>query len=193
MQGTIRFKSVKRSHMLWKYGSVFRQKFGNLQIFLVGRPPLRTFPKHYDGCKSGSVFLFSLLCWFGFINPLLWCGSGSCSSWKWCKSATTSLQTLHGSILSLHAYIVSDEHPRPSIAPLWASTAPEFWFWCGSDPDPALDFDADPDPLPKMIEILADLDAQHCTKENITHGRQSKIFCVLGVTCLRKLRHCATV
>ncbi len=146
----IRFKSVKRSHMLWKYGSVFRQKFGNLQIFLVGRPPLRTFPKHYDGYKPGYVFLFSLWCWSGSKSSL-WCGSGSCSSSKWCKSATTGLQALYDSILSLHACIVSDLRPLPSKARLWASTAPEFWLWCESDPDLALDFDADPDPLPKTI------------------------------------------
>jgi hypothetical protein len=40
-------------------------------------------------------------------NCSLWCGSGSCSSPKWCKSATTRQPSLHGSILSLYASTVS--------------------------------------------------------------------------------------
>jgi hypothetical protein len=36
------------------------------------------------------------------IRLWFWPGSGSCSSSKWCKSVTTSPQTLHGSVSSLH-------------------------------------------------------------------------------------------
>ncbi len=44
-------------------------------------------------------------------NFTLQCGSGSCSSSKWYESATTGLQTLQGSNLSLHAFIVSVHGP----------------------------------------------------------------------------------
>ncbi len=50
----------------------------------------------------------------------------------WCESASTAIQTLQGSICSLHASIVRVH--SPSTAPFWASDASEFRLqW---DPDP---------------------------------------------------------
>ncbi len=139
------------------------------------------------------LFLFSLWCLSGSKSSL-WCGSGSCSSSKSCKYATTGLQTLHGSILSLHASIVSDLRPLPSIARLWASTDHEFWLWCGSDPAPALDFDADPDPLPKNDTDLcgSGCAALHNRKYNSRMTIQNSLRLRSYRTYLRKLRHCAT-
>ncbi len=57
------------------------------------------------GCASlycGSGSSFSLRCGSG---------SGSCPSWKWCKSSTKGLQTLQGFILSLQAFTVSVHGP----------------------------------------------------------------------------------
>ncbi len=59
---------------------------------------------HFDA--RIRIPLFTLMPGSGFNFPL-WCEIGSCSSSKWCKSATTGVQTLHDSIWSLRASIVS--------------------------------------------------------------------------------------
>ncbi len=69
--------------------------------------------KHW--CGSGSLFSN----WWGY-------GSRSCSSPKWCKAATTSLQTLHDSTV-FRVPLLHCEHPQSSISLFWASTAPEFF------------------------------------------------------------------
>jgi hypothetical protein len=71
------------------------------------------------------------------------------------RSATTCLQTLSGSILSLHAFIVSLNDSRMI---LYTSTLAIY-----ADPDPDLGFDfdgntdfhssADPDPASKIMRI----------------------------------------
>ncbi len=76
----------------------------------------------------------------------LWCGSGtrSCSSPKWCDSATIGLQTLQG--------------PRATTPLLWASTVlynrwepPKILnFDFNADPDPVYQNNADLDPRPGM-------------------------------------------
>jgi len=167
-------------------GSVFRPRFlitnANLLISPVGKPSMKSFFRNtmIVTIPDPYYLLFSLWSWSGSKSSLL-CGSGPAP-----HQSDANLRPLvyrpSGSKLSIHASIVGDKHPRPSIASLWASTAPEFWLWCGSDPDLALDFDADPDPHPKIKRILADPDAQHCTNDNLTHERQSNILCVLEVT-----------
>ncbi len=70
------------------------------------------------------------------------CGFGSCSSSNWCKSATTVIETLNGSILILGLSKLYYEHLRLLN------------FDCDAELDPAFDFDADP----PMTQILADPD-----------------------------------
>jgi hypothetical protein len=53
----------------------------------------------------------------------------SCSSSKWCQSATPDLKTLRRPFEPLRIHC---ERPRPSMAPFGASTAPEIWLWCKS-------------------------------------------------------------
>jgi hypothetical protein len=74
----------------------------------------------------------------------IWSGFGSFSSSKWRESATTGLKTLHGSILSLYASVVSVH------GPLWLHFEPlklqNFDF--SADPDPASQNNAVPDTQP---------------------------------------------
>ncbi len=74
----------------------------------------------------------------------LWCGSGSvsCSSWKWCKSTTASLQILHGSIVGLHC-----ERSKLSMVLHFESLKIlNFDVNPDQDPDPAFSLKCDPDP-----------------------------------------------
>ncbi len=78
---------------------------------------------------------------------LLRCGSGSCSSSKWCESAITGLPTLQGSILSLHASILNDHGPpRLRFEPLKLLNFDSHAFHSNVDPDPASQINADLDP-----------------------------------------------
>ncbi len=79
------------------------------------------------------LYDFSLWCWSGsdLITLMRRIRSGSCSSLKWCESATTGLQTLHFEQLRLHC-----ERPRPSMAPFlsfhrsWMFTLIRIRIWC---------------------------------------------------------------
>jgi hypothetical protein len=58
---------------------------------------------------------------------------------------------IHGS----KKHRISDpESQHCSMAPVWTSTAPEFWFCSVSDPDPAFDFDVDPEPAFYLTLLL---------------------------------------
>ncbi len=98
----------------------------------------------------------------------LWCGSGSCSSSKWCESPTTGAQALQDSTLSLHASTVGVHGPpRLHFEPLRnlidvtvnsvadpqhfdANLDPACYFDADPDSDPIFHFHADPDPDPSF-------------------------------------------
>ncbi len=76
--------------------------------------------------------------WQGFESSSFQCGYGSrsCSSSKWCESATTGLQTLQASVLSLQATIFSVHGPprlhfEPCSAFYLEVEDLEFCLWCG--------------------------------------------------------------
>ncbi len=107
------------------------------------------------------------------IRLSLWCGSGSwsCSLSKLCESASTDLQSHHGSIFSLCASIVSVYDPK--LLNFDSDVDP--------DSDHAFDFDADPDPtfyalririrLPKMMRTRTRNAGYKLPSNNLTTGR----------------------
>ncbi len=97
------------------------------------------YSSRYKSCGSASLLCgssFSLKCGSRFDFSLYY-GSGSC------ESATASLQTLQGNILSHHVSIVGVHGPpRLHFKPLLLS------FYFNADPHPALHSNADTDPDP---------------------------------------------
>jgi hypothetical protein len=83
--------------------------------------------------------------------------TGYCSSSKWCKSGTTGVQTLQGSILNLHASIVSVHcPPLLHVEPLKLlnfdfNADSDQAVHCNADPDPASKNNADLDPQPWFL------------------------------------------
>jgi hypothetical protein len=106
------FPSISLSlHSGWLWGSF------SIKMRSIGSAPNLTMAKHYNWVKNkhdrnhrnnpslGLLFIFKqVIC--TFLNDTKWST----------KSATTGIQTLHGSIF---------EPPRPSMTPFWAFIAPE--------------------------------------------------------------------
>ncbi len=113
-------------------------------------------------CVSGSDFS---LAWSRSGSDFtLWCGSGSgsCSSSKWGKYATTGLQTLHGTTLSLYGYASIGSTYGLLFFHLDPPQVLNFDF--DADRDPTFYFDANPDPhpdIPKMMRMHANPDPQN--------------------------------
>ncbi len=70
------------------------------------------------------------------IRLSLWCGSRSCSSSEWYESSTTSLQTLQGSIASLHSsrhFTLFWFYSGSGYGVLlWRGSISGYQIWCGS-------------------------------------------------------------
>ncbi len=95
----------------------------------VKRKKKRSYDIYWLGQTCGSalwIHLFTYKCG-SRSNSSLKCGSGSCSSSKWCESATTGLHSKYPPKLRFEPPCFHYVRPMPSQAPFWASKAPEFW------------------------------------------------------------------
>ncbi len=88
-------------------------------------------------CGSGSIFSH---CGSGS-DFSLWCVSRSCSTWKWCESATTGIQILQGSIF---------EPQRFHCEPLMLLN---FYFNARIQLPKIMRFCTDPNPLPCQCKL----------------------------------------